>query len=218
MTGRILAIGDFHVPDRAAEIPLPVLNAITMAARDVPISFVACTGDLVKVTVIEPVVNTWAPDKLIVQGNMDYDSRNAIGYPRKVTFTSAKIAGGGIDLTFGMAHGHAVHPRGSHAGLATVASDMGARAIISGHTHAPEIVIHEHDDGKNYLLLNPGSATGAWSFVATMKPSFLLLDLDASEKLLRITITVHEFDADRIERAVHVVDWDGEHFTGVRDP
>ena len=211
---RLLVIGDFHVPDRAREIPLELANAIVTEHRKQPFSFLACTGDLTKVAIIEPVLNTWAPEKVNVQGNMDYDSRNAIGFPRKVTFDSSRLIKGAPVLTFAMTHGHHVHPRGDHQGLASMALSLDARAMISGHTHAPDIAIHQDkESGKDVLLLNPGSATGTWSFVASMKPSFLIVDMGAGDDGLRITITLHEIHETGDRPGRKAFTWDGERFS-----
>nr|MDO8112266.1 YfcE family phosphodiesterase [Candidatus Sigynarchaeota archaeon] len=195
---RVLIIGDFHIPDRKKEIGLEIERSIARESKKTGIDFLACTGDLTKADMLEPVLSSWCSDYAVVQGNMDYDLRNAKGFPRKIVFDTAKYLLGTDVIKIGITHGHQVNPRGDRSSLSEIAQEYGVHVLISGHTHAPSAVLHRRvDDGKQILLLNPGSATGAWSFVASMTPSYILLDIMATKHGLEVTVTIHEFVDDK---------------------
>ncbi|NMC06009.1 MAG: YfcE family phosphodiesterase [Candidatus Lokiarchaeota archaeon] len=188
----VLVIGDFHIPDRSFVIPDEIETSITRASKPHGFDVVACTGDLTRVDQMEPVLASWG-QYLSVQGNMDDELRNTKHFPRKVTFDTAQEIPGADVLKIGIIHGHQVTPRGDRASLAEVTQQMGVHVLISGHTHAPSITLHQRiDDGKQVLLLNPGSATGAWSFVATLVPSFMLLDIARGKQGLNVDVTIIE--------------------------
>lgn len=190
----ILVIGDFHVPDRSREISLPVLNSVNKTAR---YEAVACTGDLTKVKVIEPQLNLWSDNVYCVLGNMDYDSRNTKFFPRTQVFTMNEVIDDAPSLDIGIMHGHQIHPRGDFDELAKFALKMNVNLLITGHTHALSVHLHEvhlSDGGiHEVLLVNPGSATGAWSFVASMKPSFIILHHRQVSGGVDIEFECHEF-------------------------
>ncbi|MHA1683699.1 MAG: YfcE family phosphodiesterase [Promethearchaeota archaeon] len=190
MSSHVLIIGDFHVPDRAREIPLPLVNSVNMHGK---FDRVACTGDLTKVATIEPYLHSWSDTVITVLGNMDYDSRNAKFHPRTADFV---ISAGGTtgDIKFGIIHGHQIHPRGDASALAERAVKMGADALISGHTHAMSVIMKRHEgSNKNILLINPGSASGAWSFVSSMKPSYIIMIFESGDDSTVVTVEYHEF-------------------------
>ncbi len=184
---RLLAIGDFHIPDRAFVVPAELDASITRAARKQNFDLVACTGDLTKEDQLEPFLASWSREYVVVQGNMDADLRNAKWFPRSVIIDTEKFIPGSEVLKIGITHGHQIHPRGDPANLAEIAQEMGVHVLISGHTHASSIVLHQRaSDGQQVLLLNPGSATGAWSFVASMIPSFMVIDIEPSRQGLDV--------------------------------
>ena len=91
-------------------------------------------------------------------------------------------------MIIGLTHGHQISPRGDHSQLETLAVKNNFNILISGHTHKEEVKLTV----KGILLLNPGSATGAWSFVASQNPSFIVLQLN--EKTGDINVTLHRYD------------------------
>ncbi len=184
---RVLAIGDFHIPDRAFVLPAELDASITRAAKRQNFDLVACTGDLTKADQLEPFLASWSPEYYVVQGNMDYDARNVKHFPRNAVFDTRKYIRGFEVLKIGLTHGHQVSPRGDPASLAENAREMGVHVLISGHTHASSITLHQRaEDGNSVLLINPGSATGAWSFVATLVPSFMVIDIEPSRQGLDV--------------------------------
>ena len=81
------------------------------------------------------------------------------------------------DLKFGLVHGHTVIPWGDINSLGMVQRQMDVDVLISGHTH--EFRTYAYEDK---LLINPGSATGAYSSKeSSTTPSFCLFDVDASK-------------------------------------
>lgn len=192
---RVLLIGDFHVPDRCSEVSIGVDDSIVHESMRRKIDFLACTGDLTKADLIEPVLSSWCSDYAVVQGNMDYDLRNAKGFPRKYLFDTGKYLPDSPDIIkIGLTHGHQVESRGDLTALSEVAREYGVDILISGHTHAALTSLFTRKDGsKSILLLNPGSATGAWSFVASFIPSYMVLDINQNKQKLSITVTTHEF-------------------------
>jgi putative phosphoesterase len=92
------------------------------------------------------------------------------------------------NLIIGLTHGHQISPRGDHSQLETLALQRNYNILISGHTHKEEIFLTP----KNILLLNPGSVTGAWSFIASRNPSFIVIMID--EKTCVINITLHQYN------------------------
>ncbi len=205
---RVLLIGDFHVPDRAGEIPLALLNSVNAAYRERPFDVVCCTGDLTRVNLIVPTLNLWSANVSIVQGNMDYDMRNAIGFSRRVIIDTSRFIQGEPPLVICMTHGHQVHPRGDIDGLAAIARENKARILISGHTHAQSIHLYPQQGNANeqVLFLNPGSATGAWSFVATGKPSYMVMEIQQQGVAYHVSVDGREFTGARENRDVKEFD------------
>ncbi|GAH47866.1 unnamed protein product, partial [marine sediment metagenome] len=81
-------------------------------------------------------------------------------------------------MTLGLTHGAQIRPRGDHSQLENLAIEKKYNIIVSGHTHKEEIFLTD----KGILLINPGSVTGAWSFVASSIPSFIELNVNESTK------------------------------------
>lgn len=158
-TFRLLVIGDFHIPERAFNIPRRVLSIIKEGGFDL----ILCTGDLVEREVLELLkhVSTvkW------VMGNMDY-------LPGPIM---EKVRLG--ELKIGLTHGTRIYPRGDLKQLYSMAKGIDVDILISGHTHTLSIQLF-----NEVVLLNPGSATGVWGGgPASMKPSFIILEVEDGE-------------------------------------
>lgn len=151
---RLLILGDTHIPSRALKIPRVLEDII---CREAPFDYIFFTGDLTDNQVLL-ILNRWSEDVYVVRGNMDY-----IKLPISLQIDVGKVK-------IGLIHGHQVYPRGNYQKLMEIASKMGVKVLISGHTHYPFVTKY-----KNYVLLNPGSATGVWSGgKASMIPSFMI--------------------------------------------
>jgi len=129
-------ISDTHIPERAEEIPIAILEAF----KDVEL--IIHGGDLTSIEVKEELEKI-AP-VLAVQGNMDRVYN--IDLPKSLTKT---IEG----VKIGVNHGE-VYPRGDTQQLYYIAKELGVKVLISGHSH--QAAIEQVDD---VLLLNPGSPT-----------------------------------------------------------
>lgn len=151
----ILIIGDFHYPDRA-KFPKKIFEFLKIKSYDL----IFCTGDLTELTIFEELQRLGAPIK-IVQGNMDWKFKHPEKYISKID-----------NLNIGLIHGHQIHPRGDFNKLSIYSRKLDVKILISGHTHSQSIT-----HTNNILLINPGSATGAWSFVADRIPSFIIMKI-----------------------------------------
>jgi vacuolar protein sorting-associated protein 29 len=108
----------------------------------------------------------------IVKG--DFDDGN---YPetKVITMHNWKI---------GVCHGHQVVPWGDKEALGMLQRQLDVDVCVTGHTHKMGVDTHE-----GCLLINPGSATGAYSgLLSEVLPSFCLLDVQDS----KLTVYVYE--------------------------
>ncbi|MHA1727899.1 MAG: YfcE family phosphodiesterase [Promethearchaeota archaeon] len=167
-----LIIGDLHIPDRKKEFPQKLKDSIiTFVDNNGKFDQVFFTGDIGKGT--EDFSKflcsvSVKKDFLAVKGNMDFF--NGIEFPMEVKYVFKLFP----ELKIGLIHGHQISPRGDIQELTAYAKKMGVNVLISGHTHSDFIILEEN---KKKILLNPGSCTGAWSFVASGIPSYFIMEL-----------------------------------------
>ncbi|GAH08562.1 unnamed protein product, partial [marine sediment metagenome] len=120
----------------------------------------------------------------VVIGNMDYYGGNRDA----PVYQNLNLSMENYDnLIIGLTHGHQVSPRGDHSQLELISIEKSFNILISGHTHKEEIFLQ-----NDILLLNPGSVTGAWSFIASGNPSFITLSI--IEKTGEITLVLYQYD------------------------
>ena len=181
---RILAFGDSHIPRRAKYVPEQVREMIDELTRETLFDYTMFTGDLIKdPELIDYLKLRTKRDFFIVQGNMDYYGGNKDApFYQELVLSSPN----GEKLTIGLTHGAQIEPRGDHSQLEYLALENQYNILVSGHTHKEDIYLSE----KGILLLNPGSSTGAWSFVASQIPSFITIDL--GEAFHRIEINLFQ--------------------------
>ena len=173
---RILCIGDSHIPNRAKELPEKICDKLDNLTKKGLFDFTFFTGDVIKFPKLLDSLNLKTKKKLyIVMGNMDYyyGNRNAPIYQKLDIIFEDKDK-----MTLGLTHGTQIRPRGDHSQLENLAIEKKYNIIVSGHTHKEEIFLTD----KGILLINPGSVTGAWSFVASGIPSFIELNVNESTK------------------------------------
>ena len=173
---RILCIGDSHVPNRAKELLEQIYDKLDNITRDNLFDFTFFTGDVIKFPKLLEFLNLKTRNNFyIVMGNMDYHygNRNAPIYQKLEIIFENKDK-----ITIGLTHGAQISPRGDHSQLEDLAIEKGYNIIVSGHTHKEEIFLTKN----GILLINPGSVTGAWSFVASGIPSFIELNINKSAK------------------------------------
>jgi putative phosphoesterase len=178
---RYLIIGDSHIPRRAKDVPEEIYNKITELTTTEQFEYTFFTGDLIKAPKFLDFLNLKTiKEVFVVIGNMDYfdGNRNAPLYQK----LDIQLEGG--VLTIGLTHGAQISPRGDHAQLELLAAERGYHILISGHTHHEEVLL----TGNGTLLLNPGSVTGAWSFVASGIPCFITLNIEEKSKEIKINL------------------------------
>jgi hypothetical protein len=164
----ILVIGDFHIPSRARDIPTLIKNKI----KNTKFDFVLCTGDLVAKEVAKYILSLG--EVYIVRGNMDY-----LDFP---LYHKIDV----IDFKIGLIHGTSIYPRGDIRRLAKIAKEMGVDILISGHTHRA-FVTSVNVNGRNILLIDPGSATGVWGGgPASLTPSFVILEIERGKAIVNL--------------------------------
>jgi putative phosphoesterase len=179
---RILCIGDSHIPNRAKELPEKIYDELNTLTKDRLFDFTFFTGDVIKFPKLLDFLGIKTNKNLfVVMGNMDYyyGNRNAPLHQKLVIpFENNE------KITLGLTHGAQISPRGDHSQLENLAIEKNYNILVSGHTHKEEIFLTE----KGILLLNPGSVTGAWSFVASGIPSFIELNINESTKEVSINL------------------------------
>ena len=84
----------------------------------------------------------------------------------------------------GVCHGHQIVPWGDKEAIGMLRRQLDVDVCITGHTH--EMSVDTHEDS---LLINPGSATGAYSgLLSEVVPSFCLLDVQEG----KLTVYVYQ--------------------------
>ncbi len=179
---RILCIGDSHIPNRAKELPEKIYNKLhNLTIKDL-FDYTLFTGDIIKFPkLIDYLGLKTKKEVLSVMGNMDYyyGNRNTPIFQQLViNFDDSDR------IIIGLTHGAQISPRGDHTQLENLALKKKYNILISGHTHKEEIFLTD----KRILLINPGSVTGAWSFVASGLPSFVELNVFKSNKNIKVNL------------------------------
>jgi len=172
----ILCLGDSHIPNRAKSLPEPIIFQLNDLTKKKLFDYTLFTGDLIKYPELLEFLNLITKnDVFTVLGNMDfyYGNRNSPVYQE----LNVKLEDGNT-ISIGLTHGSQIKPRGNHTLLENFGIKKKNNIIISGHTHKEEVFLTE----KGILLVNPGSVTGAWSFVASGLPTFITLSIDKSRK------------------------------------
>jgi len=188
---RILCIGDSHVPIRAKDLPMQIYDKINEITESELFDYTFFTGDLINFPKFLNFLNQKTKRSLFkVIGNMDYyyGNRDLPNYQKLDIFFEDDNK-----ITLGLTHGAQIRPRGDHDQLENLAQKNGYTILVSGHTHKEEVFL----TSEGILLINPGSITGAWSFVASGVPSFIEIYVDDRDK--DICIKLFQFDKKRRE-------------------
>ncbi|MHA2393030.1 MAG: YfcE family phosphodiesterase [Promethearchaeota archaeon] len=171
---RILCIGDSHIPNRAKDLPEQIYHKLNQLSQEEPFDYTFFTGDIINFPrLIDYLKTKTKMNFFIVMGNMDYYYGNKdapIYQDLEITFKDNE------KTLIGLTHGAQINPRGDHTRLENLAIERNYNIMVSGHTHKEEIFL----TNKGILLINPGSVTGAWSFVASGNPSFIELNINES--------------------------------------
>lgn len=154
----ILVIGDLHIPQRKLALPEQFKELL----KPGKVHKIYCTGNLCTPDQLK-WLKTLCKEVICVVGDCDDQIQDA-----KESVT-VKVG----NFTIGMIHGHQVMPWGDPERLGALAREMAVDVLISGHTNIASVATYE-----GMLLLNPGSATGAYSCTQTHTiPSFMVLDV-----------------------------------------
>ncbi len=189
---KILVIGDSHIPRRAKSIPIQICDILEKSILNGKFDYTLFTGDVVNAPrFMEYLKRITKTELLVVVGNMDYydGNQNAPLYQRIEISLETKE-----NFTIGVTHGHQINPRGDHAQLESLAIDNNYNILISGHTHKEEVFLTK--DGV--LLVNPGSVTGAWSFVASQNPSIIVLILNEKTGEINVFMRYYEIKSSEL--------------------
>ena len=172
----VLCLGDLHVPHRAVDLP-PKFKSLLNPGK---IHQILCTGNLCTEAMYD-YLRSICSDVVVAQGDFDETTK----WP-----DTAVVSVGAFRI--GICHGHQVVPSGDRDALAVLIRRLDVDILVTGHTHVFSAYKHE-----GCLVINPGSATGAFSCSGTSSsaaagtaptPSFALMDVDGS----RATVYVYE--------------------------
>ena len=179
---RILCIGDSHVPIRAKDLPEQIYNKINELTETKLFDYILFTGDVINFPKFIEFLNQKTNQTLFkVIGNMDYyyGNRDSPVFQHLNIFFEDKEK-----LIIGLTHGSQIKPRGDHSQLENLATEKEYNILVSGHTHKEEVFL----TNQGILLINPGSVTGAWSFVASGVPSFIELHINERTKEIDVIL------------------------------
>jgi len=182
---KLLAIGDSHLPRRAKSVPDQIIKKLEQLVEIEKFDYTFFTGDVVIAPKFMNFLNLITKRTLfVVIGNMDYYGGNRDAPVHQNLNISME---NNDNLNVGLTHGHQVSPRGDRSQLELIAIEKRFNILISGHSHKEEIFLQ-----NDILLLNPGSVTGAWSFIASGNPSFITLSI--IEKTGEINVVLYQYD------------------------
>jgi len=194
---RILCIGDSHVPIRVKDIPIQIYDKINEITESELFDYTFFTGDIIDFPKLIDFLNIKTKRTLFkVIGNMDY----YYGHRDSPTYQKLDISFEDNEkIILGLTHGSQISPRGDHDQLEILAQEKEYNILVSGHTHKEEVFLTR----EGILLINPGSVTGAWSFVASGIPSFIELYINDKKK----EINVNLFQINKQTRITEVSDY-----------
>ncbi|MFX1257500.1 MAG: YfcE family phosphodiesterase [Promethearchaeota archaeon] len=190
-----MAIGDSHIPYRAKNIPEKILDKIDELTSDKLFDYIFFTGDIIKDPAFMKFLNSkFKKNIFIVIGNMDY----YYGNKDAPVYQELRILLKNNDkLRIGLTHGAQIKPRGDRSQLERLTIERNYNILITGHTHKEEVFL----TNNGILLINPGSVTGAWSFVASGIPSFIVVNLIELTKEIRVALFQLNSKTSRIEES-----------------
>ncbi|GAB4814894.1 hypothetical protein N2152v2_001940 [Parachlorella kessleri] len=164
----VLCIGDFHVPHRANDLPAKFKSLLIPGK----IHHILCPGNLCTEAMYE-YLRSVCSEVTVAQGDFDESTK----WPDTEVVTIG-------DFRIGLCHGHQVVPWGDSEALAILQRKLDVDILVTGHTH--EFKAYKYEDR---FVINPGSATGAYSTVTKQPtPSFVLMDIDG----IKATVYVYE--------------------------
>ncbi|KAK9784878.1 hypothetical protein WJX73_008907 [Symbiochloris irregularis] len=157
----VLCIGDLHIPHRQTDLPSKFKSLLVPGK----IHHILSTGNLCTSEVYD-YLKTVCSDLHVARG--DFDEPNK--YPDEEVLQVGAFR-------IGLCHGHQVVPWGNTSALALLQRRLNVDILVTGHTHQ-----YWAEKFENRFIINPGSATGAYSTMTTKPvPSFVLMDVDGDK-------------------------------------
>jgi len=175
----VLCIGDLHIPHRAVDLPAK-FKALLQPGK---VNQTLCTGNICTKE-IQDYLKTITPNLHVARGDFD-----------EGTFPDEEVLEiGGFRV--GLCHGHQVVPWGDLESLALLQRRLDVDILVTGHTH--EFKAYKYEDR---LLINPGSATGAYGTMnADAGPSFVLMDINGGKATAYVYELIDgEIKVDKVE-------------------
>jgi vacuolar protein sorting-associated protein 29 len=173
----VLVTGDLHIPHRAADLPAKFKKMLAPGK----IQHILCTGNLC-CRDAENYLRQICSDVNCVKGDFDDPSAKDTQEYLVVKLENFRI---------GLIHGHQVVPWGDRESLAMWQRRLDVDVLVFGGTH--QYVAFEHE-GK--LFVNPGSITGAFSFLnSEVIPTFVLMDIKED----RLTNFVYQLEGEELK-------------------
>lgn len=185
---RFLILGDSHLPDRADYLPVEIQDGINYLQKEGIFDGIFFTGDFTNQSLLRDQLDGWGQGGFlkVTRGNMDDDDSLPIFDTYAIPKTTIKI---------GLTHGTQIKPRGDRVAAEKFAVQNRIQILILGHSHAADVYLTP----SGILILNPGSCVGAWSFIASGIPSFLLLIINDAE----LSVTLYEKRQTELRRIVY---------------
>eukprot|EP00164_Ancoracysta_twista_P001165 GFYU01001532.1.p1 GENE.GFYU01001532.1~~GFYU01001532.1.p1 ORF type:complete len:186 (+),score=32.16 GFYU01001532.1:74-631(+) len=171
----VLVLGDLHIPNRVPDLPTKFKSLLVPGK----IQHILCTGNLCS-REVHDYLRSIANDVHIVRG--DFDEGTNFPDTKTVSIGQFKI---------GLCHGHQLVPWGDTEALAIMQRNLDVDILVTGHTHKFNAYDYE---GK--FIINPGSATGAYSpLTPDVTPSFILMDVQGTN----VVTYVYELHGDDVK-------------------
>jgi len=172
----VLAIGDFHVPERAVGLPEKFKRLLQPRGK---IQQVLCTGNVSSSPSSMEFLKSISSDFQMVNGDHDKN----LWLPLSLVFKYGK-------LKVGLISGFEVVPKSDPLSLLAQARMMDVDILIYGSTHKVEAYTL---DGK--FFINPGSATGAFN-----SDSMDADDVDIIEGIIKESIDAKKVESHENEK------------------
>lgn len=161
-----LLIGDFHIPERVIEVPSKFKKLLAPNPQQIPsnnkISKVLCLGNITNSIETLKFLHNLSPEFHLVRG--EYDDAVIMNQhltrldksASNIPFHKTLIVD---NLRIGFTNGYQIIPKNDPLSLLTLARELNVDILVWGGTHKVEAYTL---DGK--FFINPGSATGAFSY------------------------------------------------------
>ncbi|KAK6202376.1 Metallo-dependent phosphatase-like protein [Scheffersomyces amazonensis] len=161
-----LAIGDLYIPERSVDLPVKFRKLLSPNPNSIPsnnkIAEVVCLGNIINSNDTLKFLYNLSPSFNLVKGEFD-DSHILSQQLHSISHKETPIPLYNVivhdNLRIGFTNGYQIVPKNDPLALSNVAREIDVDILIWGGTHKVEAYTL---DGK--FFVNPGSATGAYTF------------------------------------------------------